>query len=221
MLKRVVNWNGDGFTWETDPRLTEKLIYMLNLSGREGSVNPGGKDIGKHDRDIDCELEYSDAKLVQAAAGLEQYIALDRPDIAYSVKTALQQMAKPTKLVQLRGVRVARYLKNNPRLVWKYPYQQQPKSIDLLVDADFAARETMLRSTSSFAEYYGESANRVRVQHAERAGFVHGRVRVLRHHEGLGAQLAQPGHHDRLRGDGGGRYPTGRKRRRWDRITHP
>ena len=32
--------------------------------------------------------------MVLAAAGLEQYIALDRPDIAYSVKTALQQMSK-------------------------------------------------------------------------------------------------------------------------------
>ena len=33
VLKRVVNWSGDGFTWEANPRLTEKLINMLNLSG--------------------------------------------------------------------------------------------------------------------------------------------------------------------------------------------
>ena len=70
-----------------------------------------------------CELEYSDAKFVQAAAGLDQYIALDRPDIADSVKTASQQMSKPTKLMQLRVVRVGRYLKDNTRLVWKFPYQ--------------------------------------------------------------------------------------------------
>ena len=50
---------------------------MLNMSGEKGSLTPGGKDIGKDDRDIDCELENSDAKLVQAAAGLEQYITLD------------------------------------------------------------------------------------------------------------------------------------------------
>ena len=56
---------------------------------------------------------------MQAAAGLEQYIALDRSDIAYSVKTALQQMSKPTMLMKLRVVKVARYLKNNPWLVWK------------------------------------------------------------------------------------------------------
>ena len=37
------------------------------------------------------------------------------------------------------------------------PYQQQPKTIDVFVDADFAARETMLRSTSGVADYYGRT----------------------------------------------------------------
>ena len=142
VLKHVVNWSGVGFTWEADPKLTEKLLNMQNLREGKVALTRGGKDIGKDDRDVDCELEYHDAKLVQATAGFEQYIALDRPDIAYSVKTALQQMSKPTKLMQRRVVRVARDLKNNPRLIWKFPNQQQPKSIDVFVDADFAARET-------------------------------------------------------------------------------
>ena len=34
MLERVVNWSGDGFTWETDPKWTEKLFNMLNLRER-------------------------------------------------------------------------------------------------------------------------------------------------------------------------------------------
>ena len=157
VLKRIVNWSGDGFTWEADPKLTEKRINMLNLSEGEGALTPGGKDMRRDVRDIDCEVEYSDTTLVQSAAGLEQYIALDCPDIAYSVKTALQQMSKPTKLMQLRVVRIPRCLKNYLRLVWKFPYQQQPKSIDVFVDADFAARETMLRFTSGVAEYYRRS----------------------------------------------------------------
>ena len=156
VLKRVVSWTGDGFTWEADPKLSEKLLKLLNLTGGKGATVPGAKDIGKDDRDVNSELEDAEAKVVQAAAGLEQYIALDR-DIAYSVKTALQQMSKPTKLMKLRVIKVARYLKGNPRLVWKFQYQQQPKSIDVYVDADFAARETMLRSTSGIAEFYGRS----------------------------------------------------------------
>ena len=157
VLKRVVSWTGDGFTWEADPRLSRKLLKLLNLTEWKGATVPGAKDIGKDDRDVNSELEYAEAKIVQAAAGLEQYIALDRPDIAYSVKTALQQMSKPTKLMKLRVIKVARYLKSNPRLVWKFQYQQQPKSIDVFVDADFAARETMLRWTSGVAEFYGRS----------------------------------------------------------------
>ena len=133
VLKRVVSWTGDGFTWEADPRLLGKLLKLLNLTDAKGATVPGAKDVGKNDRDINNELEYAEAKAVQAAAGLEQYIALDRPDIAFSVKTALQQMSKPTKLMKLRIIKVARYLKSNPRLVWKFQYQQQPKSIDVYV----------------------------------------------------------------------------------------
>ena len=44
--------------------------------------------------------------------------------------------------MQLRVVRDGRYPKNNP---------------DVFVDADFAARETMLRSTSGVAEYFGRA----------------------------------------------------------------
>ena len=157
VLKRVVSWTGGGFTCEADPKLSEKLLKMPNLTRAKGVTVPGAKDTGKDDRDVNIELEDAEAKVVQAAAGLEQYIALDRPDIAYSVKTALQQMSKPTKLMKLRVTKGARYLKSNPRLVWKFQYQQQPKSIDVYVDADFAARETMLRSTSGIAEFYEKS----------------------------------------------------------------
>ena len=80
---------GDGFTWEADPRLLRKLLRLLNLTEGKGATVPGAKEFGKDDGDVNNELEYAEAKMVQAAAGLEQYIALDRPDIAYSVKTAL------------------------------------------------------------------------------------------------------------------------------------
>ena len=80
VLKRVVSWTGDGFTWEADPRLLGKLLKLLNLTEGKGATVPGAKDVGKDDRDVNKELEYAEANVVQAAAGLEQYIALDRPD---------------------------------------------------------------------------------------------------------------------------------------------
>ena len=40
VLKRVVNWSGDGFNWVADPKLTEKL---LNLRDGKGALTPGGQ----------------------------------------------------------------------------------------------------------------------------------------------------------------------------------
>ena len=61
VLKRVVSWTGDGFTWEADPRLLGKLLKLLNLIAGKGATVPGAKDIGKDDRDVNSELEYAEA----------------------------------------------------------------------------------------------------------------------------------------------------------------
>ena len=68
VLKRVVSWTGDGFTWEADPRLLGKLLKLQNLTEGKGPTVPGAKDMGKDDRVVDNELEYAEAKIVQAAA---------------------------------------------------------------------------------------------------------------------------------------------------------
>ena len=105
VLQRVVSWIGDGFIWEADPRLSGKLLKLVNVIERKGVTVPGAKDIGKDDLNVNSILECVEANIVQAAAGLEQYITLDRPDTAYSVKTALQQMSKPTKQMKLRVIK--------------------------------------------------------------------------------------------------------------------
>ena len=61
----------------------------------------------------------------------------------------------------------------------------------------------MLRSTSGVAEYC--------IQYAERASIEH-RTRVVpRNHEGLSAQVAQPGLSEKVRGDGGSSCLLGRE----------
>jgi hypothetical protein len=90
MLKREIRWNPEGFSWEADPSLIPKLLEGLGLEKAKGAPTPGTKDVGKDDRDSMDVLDDAERKIVQSAAGLEQYIALDRPDICDSVKTALQ-----------------------------------------------------------------------------------------------------------------------------------
>jgi hypothetical protein len=126
------------------------------LAQAKGAPTPGNKDVGKDDRDSLDVLSESDKKVAQSAAGLEQYIALDRPDIGYAVKTALQGMANPNKLMMLRVVRIARYLKANPRLIWHYRYQSVPKTCDTYGDTDFAAKEAQLRSTTGTCDTFGD-----------------------------------------------------------------
>ena len=51
--------------------------------------------------------------------------------------------------------RLVRFLVGCPRLVWHYPLQTIPNSIDVLVDTDFGGCHTTRRSTSGGLIVYG------------------------------------------------------------------
>ena len=51
--------------------------------------------------------------------------------------------------------RCARYLAGQPRLVYKYPFQDKPIGISVYVDTDFAGCKTTRRNTSSGIALYG------------------------------------------------------------------
>ena len=68
------------------------LLELLRLQAVNGSSVLGSKDFGRDERHARQPRSDADTKLTQAGAVFEQYIALDRPDIAYAVKTALQAM---------------------------------------------------------------------------------------------------------------------------------
>ena len=121
VLKRVVSWTGDGFTWEADPRRWKVAEIAESDSMERSDSSRARKTLGKTIEMSTVNLSVPKAKVVQAAAGLEKYIAHDCPDIAASVKTTLQQMSKPTKMMKLRVIKVAGYLKSNPRFVLEVP----------------------------------------------------------------------------------------------------
>ena len=113
------------------------------------SQTPGTTDSGQDDRGIHDELSDEAGTHAQATAAFAQYIALDWPDIAYAVKTALQSMTKPDKLMLLRVVRVGMYLRQHPRLVWCFGQHFA------LVMQTFTARKTRMRSTTGTAMVFG------------------------------------------------------------------
>ena len=196
----------------TDPRSIEKLINMLNLSGGKGALTPGGKDIGRDVRDSDCELEYSEANLVQAAAGLEQYILLDRPDIAYkrcnicrsplsSCGFALSEFGVTCRKSEV-GVEipVSTAAEEEHRRVCGCGLCSQRDNVEVHVWSCGVLQE---------------SADRVFIHHAQCASTEQRRTGVLRDHDGLSAQLVQPGHFERIRVDG----LVGRERWHLNRIA--
>ena len=85
--------------------------------------------------------------LFRAGAARANYLALDRPDIAYAAKELCRRMSEPRwkDLTALR--RLARYLLGLPRLAYQF-YWQEAAELDAYVDTDFAGCSVTRRSTS-------------------------------------------------------------------------
>ena len=59
----------------------------------------------------------------------------DRPDCLLAIKEACMH-------------RIGKYLKNNPRLVWKFDFQDAQDEINIFTDADWAGCRRSRKSTS-------------------------------------------------------------------------
>ena len=75
------------------------------------------------------------------------YLALDRPDIAYACKEASRMMAEPEEQDWARLERISGYLRAYPRLVHKFDWQLDG-SLIAAIDADWAGCRTTRKRTS-------------------------------------------------------------------------
>ena len=102
------------------------------------------------------ELDAAGARLYRGVAARLNYIAPDRPDIAYAVKEAARNMSSP-KVSDLRRLRkIGRYLLGCPRLVSEFKYQAMPSTITTFTDSDWAGCARSAKSTSGGAVCIGE-----------------------------------------------------------------
>ena len=130
-----------------------------------------------------------------------------RSSTVQTLRTASRQRCsrlKPTKIMQLRVVRIARYLKNNPRLIWAEEHRR-------VCGFGLCSLRDNVEVDVWGCGVLRQSADRVCFQYAERASTEHRRSRVRRNHGGLSAQLSQPGHSERTRVDGGSSCHVGRE----------
>lgn len=110
--------------------------------------SPGTRDEGRHSDDCDMPLNEKDTTNYRAIVARCNYLAPDRPDVAYAVKELARAMSKPTKGGLQRFKRLGRYLKGKPRLVLQYGWQAMPTTPIIYSDADWAGCRNIRNSTT-------------------------------------------------------------------------
>ena len=78
---------------------------------------------------------------VSSAGGTATYLALDKPDIVYSIRRANQDISKPKVQTEGRLKRVARYLPGEPELIWTPPYEEMQSKLVVRTDATWTGQD--------------------------------------------------------------------------------
>ena len=94
-------------------------------------------------------LDPEEATAFRALFARANYLAQDRPDIAFATKELCRDFAQPTRTSYEKLKRVGRYLAGTHRLAYQYEWETKvPEHIDVFVDTDFAGCKNTRRSTS-------------------------------------------------------------------------
>ena len=89
-----------------------------------------------------------EATRFRAVAARANYLAADRPDIQYAVKEICRSMSKPVEGDWHKLVRLGRYLKEAPRCVLEYRWQEGKEAPAGYSDSDWAGCKSTGKSTS-------------------------------------------------------------------------
>ena len=122
--------------YEPDKQHVSRALKSLGLTDAEGVATPGTDDVGGpkasqiselrrtakwHDppeeaREEDDLLTREELKLFQSVAARFNFLAMDRPDLLYSVEELMRKMASPRTQDLTALKRVARYTVKYPRM---------------------------------------------------------------------------------------------------------
>ena len=101
------------------------------------------------------QLEGEEASLYASLSARLNYLALDRTDVAFSVKQLMRKLSKPNVEDMERLKRVGRYLFGKPRLFQEFQWQDRPEGLDVYTDSDFAGCRLIRKSTSGGCLMWG------------------------------------------------------------------
>ena len=90
------------------------------------------------EQDDSKDLKVAEATKYRAVSARLNYLCQDRLDIAYACKEASRKMSQPQEGDWNLLRRVARYLKQVPRLCQVFVWQEMPGRVEGFVDSDWA-----------------------------------------------------------------------------------
>jgi hypothetical protein len=146
VLNRVLRWTDNGLELEADPRQGERLVQESGLEGANAVCTPGARNSAAQVLD-DKPLPERFHTAFRAAAARANYLAQDRPDCQFACKEICRWMSKPTTGSFEAIKRLGRFLVGQPRLVWRYVFQDDC-GITVYSDTDWAGCPRTRKSTS-------------------------------------------------------------------------
>ena len=153
--------------YESDQQHVSRAWKALGLTDAKGVATLGTDDVGGpkaiqiselrrmakwHDppeevREEDDLLTGEEFKLFQSVAARFTFLAMDKPDLLYSVKELMRKMASPRTQDLTALKRDARNTIKYPRMTCRYPWTQLDNNIEVFGDVNFAGCHSTRKST--------------------------------------------------------------------------
>jgi hypothetical protein len=148
ILNRVIRVDENGWEYEADQRHGEMIIKSLEMTNAKGVSTPGGDEQPWKEQEHAEKLGHHEGRQYRSLVARANYLSPDRPDIQYAVKELCRSMSDPSRgdMASLR--RLARYLIDRPRLIWRFDMQDNIGICRAYSDSDWAGCKRTAKSTS-------------------------------------------------------------------------
>ena len=156
-LGRSIRWCREGIEYEGDEKHAKTLVKDWGMDQSKSVGTPGtSEEKAKIENDEELpSLNGSEAKRYRAAAARLNYLAQDRPDLAFAAKEVSRAMSSPNSGDEMRLKRVIRYIQGCLRVCMQYKWQKQPEVLTVYSDSDWAGCVRSRKSTSGGCAMHG------------------------------------------------------------------
>ena len=148
-LKRVIQLEERGLSYEADPTFVDRLLEEWDMQNCKAALTLGTKE--KHQEEGEetmVLLGTAEAVAFMRGVATLNYLSLDRPDISFTSKEVSRKMSNPNVGDLIAFKTILRYLRGSPRLQWWFGWQPDSQQFEVLTDSDWASCVRTRRSTS-------------------------------------------------------------------------